>query len=827
MAVGDFTAVNGDQAYGIAYYNGNSWCSMPHLDLYTYTKPWPTPTTNFPLNNLEGSSAGSAAAIFVSGNTFYVFGGCSSTSTPRFNKVGAETIGVAGIVKLQFTGSNFTIDNSLNYITRGFTSPNFEPNTNGFPAQSSKCPVTTLGSTKVRVTGNTFFVHPSVGSGNFVHRWRVGDGDWLRLTSNGLDIFNVTGNSVTFDVGAPAIGAAVLDFDIDGTNVVVVGQFNNTGNTTSGWDYLNVARCQNCDQTVVRFQKVVNWANILNFLNRPVTRIAVNNQNDFYISASFVNQDTNNAENHQFNPEQYYVYRVQSGNPAIIGQRFANYVPQSSPSSNNPTFHRLAWVNSRLYVFGVFSVYQQEFSAENNWPRHYLRKISNAVVYDGSSTFNDAFGGFVDYTQYNARNAFAISSGLQFVYVQGATSFYSVQNHGLVGYNTKNKQWVSLVDQRFSWVNANQYQDMAQDGPITAVHFIRKQRPNINDAILVGGHFDWYGSQFLASVAYYRLDSKSFEQVGGGLYYSENSGYFQGDRVRPVYTAGIVFDLAEIGDFFYAAGRFTKNINGECTSNVARYNIVNGGSWSSLAGGCNGVVWDLLEDGDDLYVGGEFTSCSGVPGTRRIAKYDTKKNTFHALNTGFADGRVYAMNRFRGDLYVGGSFTTAPASLRFSSSRTGLYRWDGEEWEPVYGRCKTDCGANEFNVVLSLGQDPLSRAVSGTVSSLRNVGARKLYIQAGNLYRYDGRYIERYGNAAAGTCVKQGCLASNNSRIIGAGWSSAASDSYNNNYQMYDPELENWVDTFTGFDAAPYVVASANFITFSVLCFFIIALFAF
>jgi len=96
------------------------------------------------------------------------------------------------------------------------------------------------------------------------------------------------------------------------------------------------------------------------------------------------------------------------------------------------------------------------------------------------------------------------------------------------------------------------------------------------------------------------------------------------------------------------------------------------------------------------------------------------------------------------------------------------------------------------------------------------------------LIQYDGSYFRQYGSATGSTaCVKQGCLASNNSNILAVGFSrNQGTDSYNNNFQQYNPDRKNWVDSFTGFDSAPVIVASANIVSLTIFSLILVVLMA-
>jgi len=812
LVVGSFTTLNGLPAGGIAYFDGNRWCTMPHLNLYRYQRTIPTPT-RFPLPT-AGFAPGSAAAIYATGNTYYVFGGLDN-GAPRFNQVGTLRTGVDGLVRLTFANSNFTAD-SLNYFAPGrFANGSFETTTNGFPAISG-APTTVLGRTKLRVINAggvlSFYVHPNLGNNAHILRWRQNDGSWLAITNNGTTAFNVNSVGTTFNVLAPAIPGA-LDFDADvAANVLfIAGSFDNTRDSNNpAQRYLHVASTNNANTASISWQVAANWQNPSNFnqTGQRASAIAVNNQNQFYVAIPFNNQDTND---NLFGQNIFNIYVINSGAPSTVGSNFA------SAAGTDPNFVRLSFYRSTIYAFGGFSLYNRIFDQSNTWVRRYTRKVSGAVRFDSAANdWVDAYGGFTPLsTNGNVIPGVAAGSGsVDFLWYAGATQVYDIYSSGgLVAYNTKTRRWVNSARQRFTVSDGAN----GGDGGVATVHFLKRQRRSVTDAVVIGGNFDWFGTQYLGSIAYLRTNDNSLQQIGGGVYTDETSPSFTGDQVTPVYRAGVVLDIEERGDSLYVGGRFSKNINGACLSNIARSN--NDATFEPLASGCDGTVFDLLFVGSSLYVGGSFTTCSGVPGTRRIAMWDTNRNEFKALGSGFPNGRVYAMISFGGQLYVGGDFTTAPAGYRSATSVTGLYRWNGKAWSPVIARCQIDCGINEFTFPF-VDADPLARSVS-TVRSLRSLGSR-LYVQANvkatgtsYLLQYDGLW-RQLGVAQGNTgCIKQGCLASNFSNIIASGFS--LSDNFNQNYQQYEFDKQNWVQTYNGYDAAPTFTASASFFSASML----------
>jgi len=864
LAVGDFTSVNGINANGIAFFDGSKWCAFPHLNLYTYDVPNPSAVTNpiqFP--NRRANRPGFAVAIAQlqgNPNDFYIFGGRRlADNRPAFNQVGTETTGVAGLVRLTFDANtnNFTIGKVPGYETRpGQFTGNPLNDGNGYPADTA--PIGTIGRTKVRVVSSnsilSFYVHPNVGAAGSIQRWRTNtgsvDSQWISVqtpVTNGG--FNVSNANVQYNVVAQGLQDVARDFDHDGTNLFIVGQFDNSANTTSNVNYVNVACSPNANTNSITWQVAANWPNVNNF-NQTITQlITVPNGNlgafriatepgvtgVYYVATAFVSVDTTaGADRDLFNVPQYFIYRVNNAVPTLLGtQATGSIVPRFDVTGGGyPTFARLSFYNSRLYVFGDFAYYSWINNQNNQWPRHYQRCISNAVFYDGSE-FVDAYGGFTGVGANYPLIAANTAASADFVFVAGATNYYDIFSAGsVVAYNRDTKRWVNFGANRFvvrgtNTGAGNRYTGM--DGNVQAIHFIKKQRSGISDAVVVGGQFDWYGNQYLGSVAYLRTNNGQYESLGGGLFVEETSASYTADQTTPIYRAGNVLDFEEIDGRFYAAGAFTKNINGACLNYVASVSATNTGEvWTSLGAGCDGVVRDLIAKGNDLYLGGDFNSCAGVDGTRRVARYDTKKGTWWALQEGL-EGQVYAMIWYRGNLLVGGSFTANPAAYR--STTTGLWEWNGNRWAPLAARCYKDCadGLTNFNFPFAGAADPASRSVVD-VRSLRTIGGN-LYIHgtvlstgvAGVLIQYDGKSFKQYGTAS-NACTKQGCLASNNSEVIAL---FNRPNGLNQNYMQYNPDRQNWVDTFTGFNNQPIIVASASSVAMSLFSLILIIVLAF
>jgi hypothetical protein len=202
LAVGDFTAVNGQTAYGVAYFDGNQWCGFPHLNLFSFDKPT-TPLTDYPLG-YTGVAAGKAYAVEAIGNDFYVFGGSSTTTytvnppfgasrtvrRTNFNQVGTVRADVAGLVKFTYSNGNFTVS-TLPYAAQGgsATANTAESvgggnETNRFPGNSA--PIVTSAA-KLRIVSVGGTLHFYVLNGQNLFRWRVGDGTWMQMTTNGTN----------------------------------------------------------------------------------------------------------------------------------------------------------------------------------------------------------------------------------------------------------------------------------------------------------------------------------------------------------------------------------------------------------------------------------------------------------------------------------------------------------------------------------------------------------------------------------------------------------------------------------------------------------------
>jgi trimeric autotransporter adhesin len=148
----------------------------------------------------------------------------------------------------------------------------------------------------------------------------------------------------------------------------------------------------------------------------------------------------------------------------------------------------------------------------------------------------------------------------------------------------------------------------------------------------------------------------------------------------------VLYDLAFVGNFLYAAGLFT-NVNGVAASGLARWD---GTSWSSI--GFKGAAFGLVVDGNNLYVAGSFTNAAGSAVMTNIGCWDG--TAWRALGDGLGNrdyGSCKGVAAANGLVYVGGQFTNSG-----SQAINNLAVWNGTAWSAVGG------GVNNFVYGLAL-----------------------------------------------------------------------------------------------------------------------------
>lgn len=830
LAVGDFTGVNGKTAIGIAYYNGSTWCGFSHLHLYRFT-----PSTNDLTSNprSQAIASGRAYAVYNNGNDYYIFGGrrngFTGASAPNFNMVGTTTrTGVAGLLKIQFSNNNFTVDTgafTYNVRPSGDTT---NPAT-GYPAGQSSAPMGASGS-KLRVIldGSTpvFFVQSS----SSLRFWRETYNDWVVMSSAAQTLL-ISGNTQTFTIptGIPNSNGTVTNFEVTGSTVFVYGSFNNTISPITNQKWLNIAKLTYSNSLSLSYETAYNPSSAFinnNEGNPGVSALALTDAtNFFFASGESVQFATPNGVTDE--EQRFFVYQVTNGGAqSIVGgstsARFGN-----SASLTNQPISRLWLINGNIQAYGSFNLYNFNYDATSRSNTRFTETASGWSQFSDNS-WSVVYGGGLTSGGANIVPTKVVVSG-NWVYflAAGATQSYNVYSNGLVGFDDRThiKKYKTFTYQRLTLrTPSSTGLPVGNDGEVRTVHFLKSQRSGVDDAILIGGQFDWVGTTLLGSAAFLRLRTNTYESVGGGLWTGYTGFGFTGDATVPQFVAGKINDFEEKGNRLYAGGLFNKNSVDQCVMNVARLNFKDTNAvWTQLGPqGCTGEVRDLFIDGSKIYAGGDFQNCGNAIGTRNIAYLEEDDDEWKPLNSGL-NGAVHAMIKFGGKLYVGGAFSQV-SNIRGSVG--GIARWDGSHWDNVLSRCQVDCDVGEFEFPFVSQTDPTSRTAS-TVSSFKTTGG-KLYAQGGVpaggnlLLQFDGSTWRQLGVASRGsTCFKQGCIATNQSDIIAVGFSNTAQTGYNPNYQTYDPSNHVWEETMEGFDGSVNHISGASSVTFSVVLLFI------
>ncbi len=128
------------------------------------------------------------------------------------------------------------------------------------------------------------------------------------------------------------------------------------------------------------------------------------------------------------------------------------------------------------------------------------------------------------------------------------------------------------------------------------------------------------------------------------------------------------------GNDVYAGGDFSVAGN-TVASAIARWD---GSDWHALGGGITGTVYALAASATDLYAGGIVYGVSTLD-TTGIARWDIAGQNWHALGGG--TGSVYAIAIApNDDVYVGGSFWDVDDG---NVAAYNVARWDGSQWHAL------------------------------------------------------------------------------------------------------------------------------------------------
>jgi len=890
VAVGSFTQVNGIAARGFAYYNGTSWCGFPHLSLLNWNTFDPTALANyqnkspgnggvlggvtsnfFPTTYISSVTTGGAVAVYVSGNYVYLMGvpgtatfnligeqlgtGVAGSSSPYTVINGLNYVSYAGLARFMYNGNgNFTLDTSFNQYVTSAGGTQVNPNLNGggqFVADTLAGLITgatiTPNSVKLRVF-NPSSGNPTVfaffGGGTAIPLYWVGGSmaSWFNpLVTSAFNTSASNNQPVTVTIQFKPIGA-ISDCDMDVSNGLIycVGNFNNTA-LTQGPAYFHIATFQTLvpatgnQQWNAPTNPLTNINNMVaNGFTMGISKITIASAGNYYFTAQYIDPaqgaTNNNARYNAFGLWRYFNFNgattlLGSGNQ-VSGARFQTDATQL------------------LYVGGSFPVviagdgqlYDNYYSQVDISVTKYIKKFSSAITFNTTGNdWTDAFGGFV--VGGAAPYLIASNGSITWIYSSGINAAYDIYSAGSLAVYDQNsniQRWYNMAPLRFT-VRGNP--PTGTDGTIYTTHWIQSQPSGVTDYVVVAGNFDWYGTQWLGSVAFYHIlqySNPTLSSVGGGLWV-QNVLPSINDQDTAVLSAGTVYRVEEANGILYAGGVFSSNVNFGCLSNIAAVNFqVSGAVWYGLGSGCSGAVVDLLYNGGKLYVAGNFDNCGGVAYTRGIAYWDTGLLQWFALGSGLPGASVtgslpptgtYAMEWYGGNLYVGGTFSSTPGGLR-NGGGSGLYRWTTDHWENVYASCELQCSTTEFEAPIQTKNsgssfDPTVRAVPSPVTSLRAYQGLLFALAGGNLYAVQGNNgpIYNYGTASR-ACIKQGCLSRNvtgsNLIIVGA---NEAGGTYSGiqNYQLFQSgKGNNFISTgYGGFNAPPNFIASSSVLSFS------------
>lgn len=199
----------------------------------------------------------------------------------------------------------------------------------------------------------------------------------------------------------------------------------------------------------------------------------------------------------------------------------------------------------------------------------------------------------------------------------------------------------------------------------------------VSDELFIGGNFNYFNSDTLASIA--KWDGISMTTLGCGLDWdcvtTGISGY------SPPVNQIIRFNgnIYATGGFEYASG---KIVNGLAEWDGYEWNNFETGL--KLTNGSTGLGLGLKIIDNELYVYGVFDSVGGVP-FNSIAKWDgTTWSTVHDFpKISSLPGNINWITDiavYNNELYVCGNFHNLPLGTIFN-----IVKWDGTEWIGVGG----------------------------------------------------------------------------------------------------------------------------------------------
>eukprot|EP01091_Cochliopodium_minus_P019075 TRINITY_DN78_c0_g1_i2.p1 TRINITY_DN78_c0_g1~~TRINITY_DN78_c0_g1_i2.p1 ORF type:complete len:890 (-),score=255.66 TRINITY_DN78_c0_g1_i2:44-2713(-) len=811
LAYGDFTAVNGNDAAGLAYYDGKVWCSPEGVGLFQYDQN--VVTTQF---NNTPTAKSSAFAATVIGNDVYLLG--------TFDQVGLIRDGVAGFVKLTWsTGGIFTINK---VGTQGYYQViNNQPCT--FCPQSTQ-PTSGVKLLSYTANSNTYFVL-QVGTTGDLFQWQVDTPNWVRITnSNGAR--NITGN--------------VRDFDINNGIIYVVGNFQNLNDPSTANQYLHIASSSNQGASfgpvatpnplpVENFGDLGVVNNATTFLpaltGSGLFSIAVESATSIYVAGGWRVTERNLTIDNLAGQLQTRVIRITGSTFSLLSERFAG-------NSLTPQINKLIFNNGVLYAFGSFTRYRQVVPTPGSrFGVRFTDVYRNAAQYV-NNIWSPAFGGYLT-TDFNGDSSPSVSdirvavSGNLFYFASVGVgnnflSSYGVLSGSVFAYGgdknlRKNNRWNAVLqNQRF--VSASDYVGgISTEGSVYSLHVTKK-----NDALIIGGMFDWIGSQRIGGIAAYNPVSDTVQQIGGGIYQANNNFQYYGDNTYNNRVGGKVYDISEWKDRLIIGGQFNRNNSGNCVSNIAWNKFrVAGAGWEAIDGGCDGQINDLLVVGNILYITGTFKFCglnpSGYNGglyrgsipTSGVARIDLSDNkaSWRNLGVGLA-GTGTSLAWRGGDLFVAGSFASAGGRIATSN----IARWRGDHWLDVVAKCRGACDRSVDVLPYILQATTPSAGVRKPAgcSKLRNIGGRIYCIDDNfqTLSWFDSNTWHQAGTFAVVATNFQNSLISvnqtNKAYIIVP---STSSDGANGaNYAAFDTKNNEYTPSNGGFSAPANALADLS-----------------
>jgi len=537
----------------------------------------------------------------------------------------------------------------------------------------------------------------------------------------------------------------------------------------------------------------------------------------------------------------------------VVSERWAGDAYTSgAPNWNGPSIYKLAFYGNSLYAFGDYTNYRQIVPFQGSRFGVRYAEVFRGAARFANNTWSPAFGGFLtttyagDTSPANGALNFAFN-GADFIYFQGGfQSTWGILSGGVFGYggdkNTplKRGRWnAALQNQRFTSADVTGgalTEGISKDGDIFSLHMTKS-----GDSLIIGGQFDWIGSQRIGGIAAYSPNKDTVQPIGGGLYIYNSNGRYQSDNFYNNRRGGCVFDIEEWNGWLIAAGTFNRNNSGNCVSNIARNRFrTNNNIWTDIDGGCDNQIRDVLVVGNTLYATGDFGWCgtkqAGYQGglvrgrapLTRIARIDLGdiKGRWRYLGIGLQGGNGYAMAWRGGDLFVGGDFTSAGGVI----NSAGIARWRGDRWDNVVARCRNGCGDRPPQVIpyqQNNGNSGFPTADSrkpGSCKALKSFNGLVFCADTntGKLAYFTSDTWQQGGDLAIQTNnVQQNSLFARNhtkpSYLIVPQSGNTGADGAN--YYTFDHDKQQFTPSYGGFSAQPAALSSSSIVSFSALLF--------